>query len=73
MIVSNSKKVTLNYRILTSHLNLLWYDNDYGVVYIQGCLIRHSEYGIIPDELDIKNVFNLNKGIRVMVTLSLDI
>jgi hypothetical protein len=43
------------------------------VVYIKGCLIRHSEYGIIPDELDIKNVFNLNKGIRLMVTLSLDI
>jgi hypothetical protein len=59
IIVRDSMKESLISRILTSHLNLLWHNKGDCVVYIKGCLIRHSENGVIVDELDLKNVFNL--------------
>ena len=31
------------------------------MVEIKGRLIRHSEYALIADELDLKKVFNLTK------------
>jgi hypothetical protein len=53
----------MSYRILTSHLNLLWNDKGYCMVDIKGRLIRDAENGIIIDELDLKKVFNLIKGL----------
>jgi hypothetical protein len=64
MRVSTSIKVPLSYIILTSHLNLLWYHKDDGVIYIKGRLIRHAEYGVIINELDLKKVFNLEKRLK---------
>ncbi len=57
----------LSYLILTSHLNLLWYDKSDSVVDIQGHLIRHSEYCVISDEVDLKNVFYLTDGLEKML------
>jgi hypothetical protein len=50
--------------MLTSHLNLLWYYKGDGVVDIKGRLIRDAEYAFIVDELDLKKVFNLKKGLE---------
>jgi hypothetical protein len=54
MSASISIEEQLSYLILTGHLNLLWYDKSDSVVDIKWGLIRHAEYGVIIDELDLK-------------------